>query len=277
MACRVFICTCRLLISLSLSLSLSLAVIVSKLLYGLEWIPFTEQDCARLDAFQYHGLRNIKHSFWSRVKNKDVLILANIRAKTSPKQQIIPLSQRLVHRQIKLYGHIIRAEYLDLVNIISMYQDGTRRKAWHRRMADPALNGTQSRVSAPSNTSSAKKLFLGFGKTTWETQNLITLLLEQQATEYSNDISDPEKVLFGGPVRGSYQATPSSHKVLFGGPVHGSYQATPSTFIHQFNLNSKAYPRNPQRLLLRLLFSTTTSSRSTSCTRLPSTSRVHTN
>ena len=33
------------------------AVIVSKLFYGLESVPFTEQDCNRLDAFQYRGLR----------------------------------------------------------------------------------------------------------------------------------------------------------------------------------------------------------------------------
>ena len=72
----------------------------------LESVPFTEQDCDRLDAFQYRGLRNIlniKHPFWSRVKNKDILEMANTRAKTKPDKQIIPVSQRLVHRQIKPY------------------------------------------------------------------------------------------------------------------------------------------------------------------------------
>ena len=56
------------------------AVIISKLLYGLEAIPFTEQDCKQLDAFQYRGLRTIlgiKHPYWSGVKNKDVLLTAN--------------------------------------------------------------------------------------------------------------------------------------------------------------------------------------------------------
>ena len=33
------------------------AAIVSKLFYGLESVPFTEQDCNRLDAFQYRGFR----------------------------------------------------------------------------------------------------------------------------------------------------------------------------------------------------------------------------
>ena len=116
------------------------AVIVSKRLYGLESVPFTEQDCNRLDAFQYRGLRQILHTkppFWSHIKNKDVLELANIRAVTTPNKQIVPLSQRLVHRQIKLYGHIIRAEDLDLMTKVSMYQDGTRRKTLFRRTGRP--------------------------------------------------------------------------------------------------------------------------------------------
>ena len=47
-------------------------VVVSKLFYGLESVPFTEQDCNRLDAFQYRGLRkilHIKHPYWSHIKN----------------------------------------------------------------------------------------------------------------------------------------------------------------------------------------------------------------
>ena len=46
------------------------AAIVPKLLYGLESVPFTEQDCNRLDAFQYRGFRktlHIKHPFWSHI------------------------------------------------------------------------------------------------------------------------------------------------------------------------------------------------------------------
>ena len=38
---------------------------------------------------------------------------------------------------IKLYGHIIRAEDLDLMKQVSMYQDGTRRKALFRRTGRP--------------------------------------------------------------------------------------------------------------------------------------------
>ena len=106
-------------------------MIVSKLLYGLESIPFTEQDCAKLDAFQYRGLRkilHIKHSQWSRIQNETVFITANIRARTGPKNIIIPLSEKLVLRQIKFYGHTIRADDLDLMSNAFMYQDGTRRR-----------------------------------------------------------------------------------------------------------------------------------------------------
>ena len=57
-------------VSLKWKLRVFDAVIVSKLFYGLESIRFTEQDCAKLGAFQYRGLRkilNIRHPCWSRV------------------------------------------------------------------------------------------------------------------------------------------------------------------------------------------------------------------
>ena len=101
------------------------AVIMSKPLYGLEATPFTEQDCKQLDAFQYRGLRNIfgiKHSYWSGVKNKQIPLTANQKAKTEGKQQIIPISER----QVKLHGHLVRADEGDLMKK-TMYQDGTRR------------------------------------------------------------------------------------------------------------------------------------------------------
>lgn len=72
-------------VSLKWKLRVFGAVIISKLLYGLEAIPFTEQHCKELDAFQYRGLRKIlgiKHSYWSGVKNKQVLLTANQKAKT---------------------------------------------------------------------------------------------------------------------------------------------------------------------------------------------------
>ena len=124
-------------VSLEWKLRVFDAVIISKLLYGLEAIPFTEQNCKQLDAFQYRGLRKvlgIKHSYWSGVKNKHVLLAANQRANTEGKQQIIPISERLVNRQVKLYGHLVRADEDDLMKKVTMYQDGTRRKSLFKRV-----------------------------------------------------------------------------------------------------------------------------------------------
>ena len=47
------------LVSLRWKLRVFDAVIIPKLLYGLEAIPFTEQDCKQLDALQYRGLRQV--------------------------------------------------------------------------------------------------------------------------------------------------------------------------------------------------------------------------
>ena len=116
------------------------AVIIPKLLYGLEAIPFTEQDCNQLDAFQYRGLRKIfgiKHFYWSGVGNKDVLLAANARARNEGKQEMITIPQRLVNRQIKFYGHLVRADEGDLMKKVTMYQDGTRRKSLFKRMGRP--------------------------------------------------------------------------------------------------------------------------------------------
>ena len=109
-------------VSLKWKLRVFDADIISKLLYGLEAIPFTEQNCKQLDAFQYRGLRNIlgiKHSYWSGVKNKQVLLTANKKAKTEGKQPIVPISERLVNRQVELYGHLVRADEDDLLKEIS--------------------------------------------------------------------------------------------------------------------------------------------------------------
>ena len=129
------------LVSLKWKLRIFDAVIISKLLYGLEAIPFTEQDCKQLDTFQYRGLRKIlgiKHSYWSGVKNKHVLLAANQRAKTEGKQNTrIPISERLVNRQVKLYGHLVRADGDDLMKKVTMYQDGTRRKTFFKRVGRP--------------------------------------------------------------------------------------------------------------------------------------------
>ena len=56
------------------------AVIVSKLTYGLETMYLNDSLLKRLDAFHIRGLRHIlgiQHSYWSRVKNEEIIEKAN--------------------------------------------------------------------------------------------------------------------------------------------------------------------------------------------------------
>ena len=82
-------------------------------------------------------ISGVKHSYWSGVKNEQVLLTAHQKAKTRGKQLIIPISERLVNRQVKLYGHLARANGDDLMNEVTMYQDGTRRKSLFKRVGRP--------------------------------------------------------------------------------------------------------------------------------------------
>ena len=153
------------------------AGIVSKLFYGLESVPFTEQDCNRLDAFQYRGLRtvlHIKHPFWPHIENKDVLELASTRAAIQSKKPIVPLSQHLVRRQIKLYGHIVMAEDSDLMKKACMYQDGTRRITLFRRTGRPRLKWHTVTRKHTIKYLTTNMLSFVFGKITSETRSLIT-------------------------------------------------------------------------------------------------------
>jgi hypothetical protein len=116
------------------------AVIVNKLIYGLETIPLTEKDCDRLDAFQYRGLRKIlkiKHPYWSRVSNAEVLRTANQRAHMIGQKEITTISSKLILKQIKLYAHLIRAPPEDPMKQVSMKEDGTRFQAAFRRVGRP--------------------------------------------------------------------------------------------------------------------------------------------
>ena len=60
------------------------AVITTKLLYGLESASSSNTDKKRLDAFQNKGLRKIlgiKHAYFSRIRNQQVIATANQEAK----------------------------------------------------------------------------------------------------------------------------------------------------------------------------------------------------
>ncbi len=127
-------------VSLKWKLRIYNAMVATRALYGLEAIPLTQADDNKLDAFHNRGLRRllrIKHSFWSRVSNNDVIKLANERAKLKEDKVIKPLSQVLSRKQISLYAHIIRAPNTDPMKKISITMDGKRKHANWRRVGRP--------------------------------------------------------------------------------------------------------------------------------------------
>ena len=92
------------------------AVIVSKLVYGLETLQFTEAQGRQLDTFQQRGLRKIlgiAPTFIDRTNtNEDVLQIANKEKgadKDPTKAKIIPVTQMIENRKNALLGHVIRA------------------------------------------------------------------------------------------------------------------------------------------------------------------------
>eukprot|EP00972_Heterocapsa_arctica_P013816 2037709-Heterocapsa_arctica.AAC.1 len=98
------------------------AVIVSKLLYGLETLSLTDTDISKLDALQIRGLRKIlgiKHSYWSRVSNTYIMIQANNRARLPPNKAIQQMSDTLIRKQVTLFGHLLRAPEHDLMKLCS--------------------------------------------------------------------------------------------------------------------------------------------------------------
>ena len=127
-------------VSLKWKLRIYNAVIVNRVLYGLETIPLTQADDDKLDAFHYRGLRKllrIKHSFWSRISNKEVIKRANERAKLKDDKVIKPLSLSLSRKQIALYAHLLRAPNNDPMKKVSFNEDGSRKMANWRRVGRP--------------------------------------------------------------------------------------------------------------------------------------------
>ena len=83
------------------------ACILSKLLYGLQTAWLTKLQRRRLDGFHARCIRKlagIKHSFWSRVSNSEVLGLVDAR----------PLSSYLLEHQLKYFGTLFRKADTDI-------------------------------------------------------------------------------------------------------------------------------------------------------------------
>ena len=129
------------------------AVLVSKLLYGLETIPISEASRSRIDAFQMKGLRKIlgiDHPFFSRVSNKTVFEMANDGLKT----QIAPLSATLAKRRLALLGHLIREEEGSPTKIALIDDQGKIAGPTYKRIGRPRVQWLEQ-----SLTEAFKQLF----------------------------------------------------------------------------------------------------------------------
>ena len=78
-----------------------LACIVSKLLYGLQTAWLTKAQVTKLDGFHAKCVRRIvgvKHSYWSRISNVEVLSYVNA----------VQLGKLLLEQQLCVFGKIFR-------------------------------------------------------------------------------------------------------------------------------------------------------------------------
>eukprot|EP00972_Heterocapsa_arctica_P109580 16131729-Heterocapsa_arctica.AAC.1 len=65
--------------------------------------------------------------------------MANFRARRPPEKQIIKMSDRLIRKQITLFGHLFRAPPSDPLKACSVLPNGERTKANFRRVGRPRL------------------------------------------------------------------------------------------------------------------------------------------
>ena len=124
------------------------AVIISKLLYGLETIEPTEHVANMLNTFQLKGLRKIlklKTTFIDRNNtNEFVYNLANERIQSpteGPDRKIKPLTEVLQYRKLKLLGHVMRRDRSHpMSQITQMNAAGKIRTIDKKRKGRPRLN-----------------------------------------------------------------------------------------------------------------------------------------
>eukprot|EP00972_Heterocapsa_arctica_P072777 10744658-Heterocapsa_arctica.AAC.1 len=67
------------------------------------------------------------------------MIQANFRARLPPDKQIVKMSDRLVRKQLTLFGHLLRAPISDPHKACSVLPNGDRAKANFRRVGRPRL------------------------------------------------------------------------------------------------------------------------------------------
>ena len=76
------------------------AVVISRLMCGIESLEFTESLKTRLNAFQMRGLRHIlkiDHMYWSHVTNQEIIGKANVVADT--KENITDSWQQILRKK----------------------------------------------------------------------------------------------------------------------------------------------------------------------------------
>ena len=129
------------------------AVIISKLTYGLENIEGTEAALKLLDTFQLKGLRKIlglNTTFVNREStNAKVFQLANeaagVENNTPPK--IIPVTQFLRDKKLRLLGHVYRRERTHPMQQASFdTRDGWPKRIEQRRAGRPRINWIQKNI-----------------------------------------------------------------------------------------------------------------------------------
>ena len=126
------------------------AVIVTKLLYGLETVHLTEANKNKINAFQIRGLRQIlkkKHTFYNR-NHTNAHILQEATKLAYPKEEDLRKVKKFgdvyEDRRVKLLGHIIRTENHDPLRQVSL-KPGTaeRPDIGKKRIGGPKQNWTR--------------------------------------------------------------------------------------------------------------------------------------
>ena len=111
-----------------------LACIISKLLYGLHTAWLTKAQNNKLDGFHAKCVRRIvgvKHSYWSRISNKEVLSYVNA----------VQLSKLLLEQQLLVFGKIYRKGPDDHIRQVLSQENSTALQihAKRRRIGRPKL------------------------------------------------------------------------------------------------------------------------------------------
>ena len=81
----------------------------------------------------------IKHAYFSRIGNHEVIATANHEARVKKNKQIIKMSKKPGRKHITLFAHLLRAPEEDEIKKVSIQPNGERIWAGHRRVGRPKL------------------------------------------------------------------------------------------------------------------------------------------